>query len=196
MHRTLTRVVAGAALAAAAIFGAASPALAHDELVGVDLTEGAEGTRFDLTLQFNNGVMAVGSELFATDADGTDLIDGAPTVSGRTVTQRLIAPDTEQAVLVKWHVVSSDGHPIQGVAEVLFAGSDSSVSIADPALLNDTAEAAPAPEQPEQSTPGAPVALWVSIAAALALLIGGGSYAAVRGKRGKNRDEQQAKGQN
>lgn len=115
MRRRAVALVGSAFIAAAALFGAASPAAAHDELVGVAGELSADQSRVALTLSFNNEVMDVGAESVVTAADGSDLADGVPVISGRDVTQSIIMPGFDETITVAWRVVSSDGHPISNV---------------------------------------------------------------------------------
>lgn len=139
-RRASTAFAAGVAILAALglSIASASPALAHDELVGVDGVFNEDQSLFDVTLQFNNEIMDIGAETIVAGADGTDLAEGAPLVEGRNVTQSIVVPATEQLATIDWRVVSSDGHPIQGRVEVQFAGDGTSLSIAAPRVLDDT----------------------------------------------------------
>lgn len=122
--RPLTRLAAafGAALLASAavltlIGQGATPALAHDELVGYTVeTDASDGTAQAVTLHYNNEIIPVGSEILVLGPDGADdsVSDGAPTINGRDVTQALLTPLTPGEYRMAWRVVSSDGHPISG----------------------------------------------------------------------------------
>ncbi|CAG7598272.1 copper resistance protein CopC [Leucobacter soli] len=118
--RTVARTLAAGLIAAGAALaltlGASSPALAHDEITGyrVDIDE-ATGNADRLTLSFSNDIMDVGSEILITDADEQEVADGAPEVDGRDVVQRFAADIGEGMYRIAWRVVSSDGHPIQGL---------------------------------------------------------------------------------
>lgn len=95
----------------------ASPAFAHDELLGTDPADGAvvDALPDSLTLTFS-GVLLTGdgaTEIVVTDAAGTDLTAGDAVLDGVKVTQALHGA-TSGAIRVAWRVVSSDGHPISG----------------------------------------------------------------------------------
>lgn len=135
----LRRAVLGAAALLAALLAAtglalwqASPALAHDELVGYSVeADVSTGTARSLTLSFSDEIMDVGTEIVVTGPDGTDGTDGAPEVSGRDVTQHLAAPLAEGEYDVAWRVVSSDGHPIQGALLLTIAADGDAVLAPD-----------------------------------------------------------------
>ncbi|QIM18784.1 copper resistance protein CopC [Leucobacter coleopterorum] len=107
----------------------ASPALAHDELVGTDLLANeSDGTVQALELSFSNSIITVGTEIIVTGPADASASDGKPSVAGPVVTQRLLPDLAEGTYTVAWRVVSSDGHPIEG-GFVFFVESDGS---ADP----------------------------------------------------------------
>jgi len=93
----------------------ATPASAHDELVSSDPAADAtlDALPAEITLTFSGLISteAGANEIAVTDASGTSLVDGAPTVSDTVVTQKLTGA-ASGAITVLWKVVSSDGHPI------------------------------------------------------------------------------------
>ena len=218
MHRNIraprrmpTRLAAlGAATLAAIGFGlgAASPALAHDELVGQSIVlDASDGSVAGIKLSFSNNIMEIGTEIHITDAAGEEFGDGEPVVEGRDVTQALksgLLVDGEQYEVV-WRVVSSDGHPIQGAFSLHVAGEDSAISIEDPrfeegssdpegehATADDhsTHEHHDAVTTQESQNSGVPVGAWVAIAVALA--VAAGAFGA--GVRQQQRKRQAAAG--
>ncbi len=101
-------------------FGAATPALAHDVLVGQSFATDASDTTTGVVLHFNNEIMNIGAEIVITSPSGAPAAEGEPDISGRDVTQQLTQPlETDGTYAMVWRVVSSDGHPIQG--ELSFA---------------------------------------------------------------------------
>lgn len=160
----LGRLAAAALLAIAATLGAASPALAHDELVGYDvLVTETTGAVEGFSLSFSNEILEVGTEIIATGPAGDDVREGGPAVAGRVVTQALTAPLDEGVTAIAWRVVSSDGHPISGVLELTVAPDGTGT------LQQATA---PAAQQPETDTAAddtpASLPVWVAAAAAAA----------------------------
>jgi methionine-rich copper-binding protein CopC len=121
IHTTPVRLLAASAaaiaLAFAALFVFAPPASAHDELIASDPAADStvEGLPSVLTLTYSAYIAsdAGASEVAVTDASGTSLTDGAPTVDGAVLTQPLTG-SASGAITVLWKVVSSDGHPISG----------------------------------------------------------------------------------
>lgn len=113
------KVLTGLAMLGAAVFGAiapAAPALAHDELIDQEMVlDPADGALEAVQLTFNNTVMDVGTEIHVTGPDEADATDGDPEHDGPVVRQPLAAELTEGDYEVAWRVVSSDGHPIDGM---------------------------------------------------------------------------------
>ncbi|MGR6741986.1 MULTISPECIES: copper resistance protein CopC [Microbacterium] len=145
----------------------ASPALAHDELLASDPAADSTVAALpdELTLTFSgvlideDGVNAIS----VTDAAGTELAEGAPTLDGTTATQAL-SGDSQGPITVRWRVVSSDGHPVSG--EFSFVAGDPAA--APTASTDGTAEAAPAE--------GLPAVFWivvsiVAVAGVIALVV-------------------------
>lgn len=115
----------------------ASPALAHDELIGTDPAGGAvlASPPTSLTLTFSGILLDEegATEVAVLDASGASLTDGDPVLDGVRVTQALTG-EGSGTVTVQWRVVSSDGHPISG--EYAFSVGDG------------VAPATPAPAEP------------------------------------------------
>lgn len=129
----------------ALLLGSASPALAHDELVGFDVVTSNDSPEVTgVSLQFSNEILDVGAEFIAVDATGSDVLAGAPVVAGRDVSQSLKTPLAPGEVSLAWRVVSSDGHPITG-ALTLTVAQDGSGTIAETEAVaaSDDESAAP-----------------------------------------------------
>lgn len=154
-RRSLPAVLAAAFLAAAALLVPALPAAAHDELVATDPTADAvlEALPAEITLSFSADVLpdAGATVVEVTDASGASLTDGAPEAAGAEVTQALAGP-ASGAVTVRWRVVSSDGHPIDGE----FAFSVPTASPTPTPSASPSATASPTTSASEAATPAAP----------------------------------------
>lgn len=134
--RTLIRGAAIAAVAGALALGAASPALAHDQLEHTSLDlDPKSGDVTGVTLEFSGDIIEVGTEITVTDADGKSVTDGKPTVEGHEVTQPLASDElAEGEYTAAWRVVSSDGHPVEGAFTIAMGAdpSDAAIEEADP----------------------------------------------------------------
>lgn len=140
-------VLLASAAALALVGQGASPALAHDELVGSTVeTDASDGTAQAVTLHFNNEIIPVGSEILVMGPDGADdsVSDGAPTINGRDVTQALLTPLASGEYRIAWRVVSSDGHPISGELFLTVAADGSAAldTVSSDTPTTDTDDAA------------------------------------------------------
>lgn len=115
MRPRLVLVLALPLLIAVWLAGAGS-ASAHDQLVGSSPDAGSDLRRApaSLRLTFSDTVHDTGVAIQVTDAAGTQLQTGKPTVAEDVVTQRLKATKVPGTVHVVWRVASADGHPASG----------------------------------------------------------------------------------
>ncbi|WP_298875444.1 copper resistance CopC family protein [uncultured Microbacterium sp.] len=197
-RRSLPAALASLLLAAAVLLVPASPASAHDELVSTDPSADAvlETLPERITLTFSADVLtdAGATVVEVTDAAGTSLADGAPEPAGAEVTQALAGP-ASGAVTVKWRVVSSDGHPIDGsfaftVPEAAptptstpTTPASTSPSPAASASAAPTEAATPTAAPVEESSAASPLP-WILLAVALVIVAGVLVYVfASRGRR-------------
>lgn len=131
------------------ILATASPASAHDELIGSDPATGStlDGLPAQLTLTFSAEIAddEGASVVEVTDAAGASLTGGTPTVHDNVLTQPL-AGAASGAVKVLWKVVSSDGHPISGEFSFTVEGAPAPAP---------TETAAPTPTETTAPTPSA-----------------------------------------
>lgn len=201
LSRPVTLITA-LVLAAVAVLAVASPARAHDELLGSDPEAGTtvDGLPAELRLTFS-GVIAAetgASEVQVTDASGAALTDGEPTAQDNVLTQPL-AGEASGAVTVLWKVVSSDGHPISGEFSFTVAGAPAPTTTGEPTppeTVAPTASTAPtpteAPATPADDEPAsADVWPWILLAAIALAVIAAVVYLLV--SRGR-RDRQSADG--
>lgn len=152
LRARLSALAAALLLAFGVALAAASPAQAHDDLIGSDPAAGAalDALPAQLTLTFSAGIAADegASVVEVTDAAGTTLAEGSPSVSDNVLTQPL-AGEASGAVTVLWKVVSSDGHPISG--EFSFTVAAAAPTPTETATAAPTESAAP-DETPAPST--------------------------------------------
>lgn len=151
--RTSRRLVAPFAILAGgvlALAGVASPAFAHDSLVGSTPEAGAsvEQAPEAITLEYSSNLIDAGTLVEVTAADGTVVSTGTPSVVGTEVTQQLEPELAAGDYTVTWRVTSSDGHPIDSETN----GPEIPFTVTVGA---ETPEASPTPE-PSMTTQTAP----------------------------------------
>jgi len=202
--RRLSAAVAALALAVVAVLTTASPALAHDALIGSDPADGSTVAALpaQLTLTFSAEIAddPGASEMQVTDASGASLADGAPSVSDNVLTQPLTGT-ASGVVTVLWKVVSSDGHPTSGQFTFTVEGAPEPTPT-DSATPVPTETVAPAPTPTETLTPepptesestDAPVWPWILAGLAAVAVVGAIVYLLVsRARREKALDDASA----
>lgn len=101
-------------LAGSATLSVASPAAAHDSLIGQSPAADAtvETMPDEIELVFNNLPLDIGAIVMVVDADGVDWAVGDPVIVEDTVSQAVDPAAPDGFYQVRWRVVSSDGHPI------------------------------------------------------------------------------------
>lgn len=123
----------------------ASPALAHDQLIGSNPKNGAKLDKQPewLELEFSGDIQEVGTEI-QVNHNGKDVSAGEITVEGRKVSSALpddLAPGDYEVV---WRVVSSDGHPISGTVKFTIKDSNAAGGTTSENDGQDSATEAPA----------------------------------------------------
>ena len=185
ISRPFARTAAASLLAAALLTVSAAPALAHDELVGSEMTSSSSGTPEAVVLTFNNSIVEVGTEFIVRAADGSDVTDGLAIVNGPDVTQPLVsnlAPGTYSGA---WRVVSSDGHPIEGAFSVVVA-EDGSAVLGDALPVEGTAGDTAADDTTSSGAPaadGLPTTAIIGISIGGVAVVAGGAAALIVGNK-------------
>ena len=142
-------------------------AQAHDSLIDVSPAAGeiVQAGKFELSMGFSAELINLpgsGAEVILTNPSGEVIPTGCPLVEGKQVTLKLDldAPGEYQAA---WRVVSSDGHPINGVTSFSLENTSGYVA-GDSEALNPCPEGliAPAPEENQESATSYWL-LWVSL---------------------------------
>lgn len=123
----------------------ASPALAHDQLIGSNPKNGAQLDKQPewLELEFSGNIQEVGTEI-QVNHNGKDVSAGEIAVEGRKVTSALpddLEPGDYEVV---WRVVSEDGHPVSGTVKFTIWDSNAAGGTTSENEGDNTATEAPA----------------------------------------------------
>lgn len=156
--------LAGMALAVLATLALASPAAAHDELVGSTPGSGQklDAAPTEVVLTYSAAIETQGAIVAVLDADGRDWTAGEHVIDTNTLTVLLAEGLPDAGYVVEWRVVSSDGHPISGsVPFTIGDGAPVDPSDVVPAADTDTSEAS-----------ALPVVVAAVVVAATAIVIG------------------------
>lgn len=192
-NRRLARVIAvfAGVLTFAALLLVAGPASAHDQLLSSDPKDGAtlDKPPASITLTFSSVPLDTGIEIVLAGPDGTTARGENIQVDDEVVTAELADDLPAGAYDVAWHVVSSDGHPIDGefsyvveaAAEPVDEPTDGSTGDSTEEPEMSTQEAAPVeePTGAEESGPVSELAGDGDGAGASGLAVTGGILAAV-----------------
>jgi methionine-rich copper-binding protein CopC len=148
--RRLIAAALTAALAAVMLIGWAAPASAHASLVGVTPADGQQLLLAPtaVVLTFSEPIDARFVDV-VVDAGGQPLVVEAPRVEGVDVVQPLPAlPAEGGSVLVRYRVVSADGHPIDGQTGFTVEGQATAPepTVSEPTAPEPTALETAAPE--------------------------------------------------
>lgn len=163
---------------------AAPPAAAHDVLVESVPADGdtLDDAPEEVTLTFNNEPLDLGSALSLRDDAGQDVVEVEGSATGYDIVFDLGDVTADGGDFeASWRVVSSDGHPIEGMLDFRVAAD---TAAAQPTAAPETTEEAIAPSaepdvagtapddsaESEGATGLAALPLWLKIAIALAAL--------------------------
>ncbi len=132
MFDLIPKVATGTVAAAFAVLGFAAAAHAHDQLIAHSpaANEVVAEAPTEITLEFNNSILDVGTVIEVQDASGVNIAVGEPVLAGPQVTMALPEDLAEGAYRVLWRVVSSDGHPIAGTFNWAY-GADGEAALAE-----------------------------------------------------------------
>jgi len=122
-HRRL-RVLAMPLLALLSVLLIATPAQAHDVLVGSDPKDGAVlGTMpSTVTLTFDQAVRRDFARMAVTGPDGAHYEQGEITVDGRNVSIGVRTGTPSGDYAIGYRIVSNDGHPVTGAVKFTVTG--------------------------------------------------------------------------
>lgn len=116
--RALRALTVALAAGAFLTLASAQPAVAHDELLGSTPEPGQvlDAAPEAVELTFSNNVIEVGTVIEVVDHHDEAVETGETVVLGPEVSATLPA-DLSGDYQVRWRVVSSDGHPIEGTID-------------------------------------------------------------------------------
>lgn len=140
-----------------ALFTAAAPSQAHDELVDAAPSSGEQLSTppEEVVLTYSAEIMDIGNAVQVTDSQGRTVSVGDVQVEGRKLTQPVEISDQDGTYTVTWRAVSSDGHPIDGRYEFTVGSGASGSDAASASGAASTSSAASASEAAEASSSSA-----------------------------------------
>ena len=175
------RRLASALLALGLLVAAPTAAFGHDVL---ERTNPADGTTVErlpgaVTLTFAEDPLAIGTQVVVSGPAGP-VASGAPTISGRDVTQALSPNAPGGDYTVSYRVTSDDGHPVTGTFSFhATIGLDGSTATA-----GATVHVRPVAADEAQDFPFVAVLLTIAVTV---MLLGVGGYLMLRGREADRR---------
>jgi len=170
----------------------ATPASAHSQLLSSSPAPGeAVETPTTVTFVFNEALIDAGTEVSVTDAAG-EVLPLTPSYPEPTTVSVELPRLPDGAATVAWRVVSADGHPIEGVLDIVVANppepspSPEPSTSPEPSPSPEPSTASPSPSpSPEvtdtaldEASGGLPV--WLVIALAVIVVAAIGAAVVVR----------------
>jgi copper resistance protein C len=170
----MRRLAAVALLAGLTFVGLATPALAHNSLIGSNPADKAtvEAGPQTITLTFDQPVQGGDgvNTISIRDPQGNHWEAGPPEASGAEVTAPVRPLGPSGVYSITWRVLSADGHPVQGALSFTLskAGTGTPISAEDLAKFSNAGTAQPGGSADEG---GIPTWIWI-VGAVLVLGLG------------------------
>lgn len=116
------------------LLGSSTAALAHDAVTGTTPANGSTVDAVPATIEItmSNTPAVIGSQIMVVDSSGTDWSLGGVDVLDTVATQNVRPGAPAGKFTVKWRLVSSDSHPIEG--EFTFTATSASTATAGAAV--------------------------------------------------------------
>lgn len=183
----------GAALliAAATVPLGAAAASAHDQLVGANPQPGQtlDEAPTGVDLEFSDLVQDIGGAVSVIDRQGREMTTGQLEFDRTRVHKSLRGDLPRGAYLVRWRIVSGDGHPVSGT--IAFAVGQGEKPADESAFRTSEAPRATASAAPKPADEGMPDALRIPLialgGAAVALALWWALARITRSRRAKSR---------
>lgn len=158
----------------------ASPASAHDRLVGTTPASGSSVTSPELVqLKFAEPVVTTGTQVEVKNA-AQQVASSDLAITGNVVSVRLTPPATAGTYQVIWRITSDDGHPVSGTfsfrataAAASSSPASSSATTSSGASSSSTSTPVPTQRVPTNKTNNEPGWIIAGVAVAVAAIAAG-----------------------
>lgn len=172
-QRALWRVLTAALAALLLLFGSSGAALAHDAVTGTSPENGAsvESVPAAIEITMSNAPAVIGSQVLVLDEAGHNWAEGGVEVLDNVASQAVRPGAPAGEYTVKWRLVSSDSHPIEGefsFTSMTSATAGAVVGSGPIASVQAQPEQAPQTVQDESAVPWSVIGL---IAVLLGLIV-------------------------
>lgn len=138
------RLLAAVVASFLVLLGGAGTALAHDSVTGTSPANGTTVAGMPQTIEItmSNTPASIGSQVLVLDEAGTNWAQGEVEVLDTVASQAVRAGAPGGSYTVKWRLVSSDSHPIEGEFSFTATAGGTTTGGATPAVAAPTAPAA------------------------------------------------------
>lgn len=159
-----------------ALLGGASPAVAHNELIGSDPPDGATvaSSPSQVRLTFDLPLKPGFSTVTVTGPDSSQWQAGPPAEAGAVVSAPVRALGPAGQYTIAYRVLSADGHPVRGAVRFTLAtpGPGTAAAWSAPSGADRSRPAAPDPATSTTASSGDTL-VWPWLTGAGALLVAG-----------------------
>lgn len=166
----LRRTLAGVLTLLLVFFGGATAAFAHDSVTGTSPANGAtvDTVPEKIEVSMSNVPAVIGSEVQVLDDSGTNWAVGDVDVLDRVASQAVKPGAPAGKYTVKWRLVSSDSHPVEG--EFTFTATAASTGSTVPGA-GTSVSIQPQPEAAPEKTADTSTVPW-SVIGLVVVLVG------------------------
>ncbi len=158
-------------------FGTSTAAFAHDALTGTSPSDGATVAAVPdkIEISMSNVPAVIGSEVQVLDGSGTNWSTGGVDVLDRAASQAVKPGAPAGKYTVKWRLVSSDSHPIEGeftfTATAAGAGSPAGAGAGPAVSVQAQPDAVPEKVQDNSAVPWSVIGLVVVLVGVVVAMV-------------------------
>ncbi|ALE91301.1 hypothetical protein AOC05_01295 [Arthrobacter alpinus] len=152
-------------------------AAAHDQIISSTPTPGQRlvTAPLHIEIRFNGTLLNLGHEVRVIGSDTKNWVQDAPVLNGEKLTQPLPAGMPDGEYQVRWRVVSSDGHPINGSYTFLVGDAATAGSVPAPQAATTSGQALATTTEALAATSANGVPAWL-LPAGIGAAAGLGTY--------------------
>lgn len=173
--KLVRRALAGVMAFLLVFLGTSTAAFAHDAVTGTSPVDGATVAAVPEKIQISmsNTPAVIGSEVQVLDAAGTNWATGGVEVLDRVASQAVKAGAPAGKYTVKWRLVSSDSHPVEGVFTftATAAGAGQGVGAGPATSIQPQPQAEPEQVQDNSAVPWSVIGLIVVLVGVVVAMV-------------------------
>ena len=156
-------------------FGTSTAALAHDAVTGTSPADGSTVAAVPekVEISMSNTPAVIGSQVLVLDESGADWAAGEVDVLDKIATQALKPGTPAGKYTVKWRLVSSDSHPVEGIFSFVAtaAGAGSGAGAGPMVSVAPQPATAAEPVQDDSAVPWSVIGLMVVLVGVVVAMV-------------------------